>query len=506
MARVVVVGGGLGGLAVAARLARTRHEVTVLDRGATLGGSLRGWDVDGLEIPAPPASFTMPAVMRDLFRKTGRPIEDVLELAAAEPARRYLFEDGSILDLPNGNRAASIAAFDEALGGRAGAEWEALLVRGRDMWDVLRRDVVEQPTARPRDLVRALASRRKLETLQAGRSLHTVGRAALSDVRARLILDSYAAAVGADPRRAPGALALLPYLEHAFGLWHVVGGMPRLLDALADRAALRGAEFRTRAEVVEITVTDGRVHGLRLSSGERLDADVVVVAMDVRAAARLVSAGPAPWPTGRRGAGMSRFTAVLSSPTHPAGAALTATSRTHLSTDERASRRREYLEPWAAHPVETVLLGDTGAAPITVCQHQATGGSSYWTVSRAVPASSSTEPDWGASGTALSYAASLLDAAAARGLDLRAASIRRTESPADLEEKTGAPGGAVLGPPPHGLGGAFARAANASAVVGLYAVGASAHPGPGLPFVGMSAVLVSELIGAVPRAGGVAAP
>ncbi len=40
MARVVVVGGGLGGLATAARLARLGHQVTVLERRGRLGGAV----------------------------------------------------------------------------------------------------------------------------------------------------------------------------------------------------------------------------------------------------------------------------------------------------------------------------------------------------------------------------------------------------------------------------------------------------------------------------------
>src|SRR5687767_4938081 len=76
MARVVVVGGGFGGLASAARLARLGHEVTLVERSATLGGALATVTSDeGFAWDAGPTTTLLPAVVRDLFRKTGRPLE-----------------------------------------------------------------------------------------------------------------------------------------------------------------------------------------------------------------------------------------------------------------------------------------------------------------------------------------------------------------------------------------------------------------------------------------------
>lgn len=85
---------------------------------------------------------------------------------------------------------------------------------------------------------------------------------------------------------------------------------------------------------------------------------------------------------------------------------------------------------------------------------------------------------------------------AARGFDVRDRllwSVVRT--PADLERETGAPGGAIYGTSSNGMRAAFLRPANASAVPGLFLVGGSAHPGGGLPLVGMSAEIVAGLVG-----------
>ena len=104
--------------------------------------------------------------------------------------------------------------------------------------------------------------------------------------------------------------------------------------------------------------------------------------------------------------------------------------------------------------------------------------------------------DWRATGLAASYAESLLDLLAARGLPVRDR-VRWSQvlSPADLEQRTGAVGGAIYGTSSNGATAAFLRPANRSPVPGLFLVGGSSHPGGGLPLVTLSAQIVAGLVG-----------
>jgi phytoene dehydrogenase-like protein len=103
--------------------------------------------------------------------------------------------------------------------------------------------------------------------------------------------------------------------------------------------------------------------------------------------------------------------------------------------------------------------------------------------------------DWNA-GTTAAYARRLLDVLDRRGFGF-ADRLQWYEacSPADVERRSGAPGGAMGGPALDGLHGTLFRPANTTAVAGLYQVGSSAHPGPGLALAPLSAALVAETIG-----------
>ncbi len=249
MARVVVVGAGMGGLAVAARLARLRHDVTLLEQAPVVGGKLGTYSRDGFTFDTGPSLLTLPAVYRDLFRKTGRPLEDVLELTPVDPVARYRFPDGTWVDVPNASRRAVAATFGEAFGGSAGEDWSRFLDRAGRIWQATRGPFLESPLDGPRDLLRQ--SRRDR------RPAHdrTVGDAALGWVAStcatrglRMFLDRYATYTGSDPRRAPAALAVVPYVEQTFGAWYVPGGLRRLGDALLARCQDRGVRVCTGAE------------------------------------------------------------------------------------------------------------------------------------------------------------------------------------------------------------------------------------------------------------------
>ena len=176
MADVVVVGAGLGGMAVAARLAKQRHHVTIVDRRSTAGGALSRIERDGFSWDAGPASTALPAVLRDLFRKSGRPLERYVDLTLRPVARRHVFADRAFVDLPTGSRAAQIDAIDAGLGAGRGREWAAFVDAQADVWEQLRGSVLDDPRGGLRLSDRALAKR-----LSASTSLEKLLKRSLPD-------------------------------------------------------------------------------------------------------------------------------------------------------------------------------------------------------------------------------------------------------------------------------------------------------------------------------------
>src|SRR5262245_31075399 len=149
MARVVVIGGGLGGISAAARLARLGHDVTLVERLLDIGGALRYVEEAGYRWDPETSATTLPAVLRDLFRKSGRPLERglglaTLDLAPLDVVREHRFDDGTSVVLPASGRGAQLEAVDRGLGPGLGQEWLDWTQRFADVWAALRRDLFER--------------------------------------------------------------------------------------------------------------------------------------------------------------------------------------------------------------------------------------------------------------------------------------------------------------------------------------------------------------------------
>lgn len=269
-----MVGGGLGGAASAARLAKLGHEVTLLEARPRIGGALESLERDGFTWENGPTHTLVPAVLRDLFRKSGRALEREVELVAFPP-RRHRFEDGTVLDLPGGSRAAQLGAVSDALGERAAASWLAFVDAYVPVWEALRKDLYERPWsarhARPE--ARAL--------LDSRRTLDKHLRRSLADERMRAVVAAPFRLEGHELRNVPAWQGMGVYLEQEFGVWTVPGGLARLADVLASRLATRGVRVLTGTPVHDLDLAGGRAVAVRTAGGA-LEADEVVLAVDPR--------------------------------------------------------------------------------------------------------------------------------------------------------------------------------------------------------------------------------
>ena len=483
MSRIVVVGAGVGGLCVAARLACQGHDVVVLEAAESVGGKLGSLERHGFRFDTGPSLLTMPWVFEELFAATGGwPAE--LVLRRLDPIVRCWFADGSSLDMTD-DLDEQCRRMD-VLGAGNGDEWRAFLDRGRRIWEASRGPFLESPLDGVRTLA-SLATRHPgdLGTLSPGRSLRQLARRHLRDPRLRLVVDRYATYSGSDPRRAPAALASIPWVEQAYGGWYVEGGMKVLSEVLLQRCLDVGVTVRTGSRVRRILQP---VTGVLLADGATVPADLVVANADAahvyadlvdcaRARRRLAKATPS----------LSGFLMLLAVEGRTPGLA----QHNVLFPLDYDAEFDAVFGP-GARPVEDPTLY------VSVVPGGAPDGHEAWCVLVNAPRHGSGRGalDWRAPGLASAYADRLLAILARRGLPVADRVLwREIRTPADLESGTGAVGGAIYGTSSNGPAAAFLRPANRSPVPGLFLVGGSSHPGGGLPLVVLSAKIVSGLIG-----------
>jgi phytoene desaturase len=287
--RVVVVGGGIAGLATAALLASRGHSVDLLEKNDDLGGRVGSVVRDGFRLETGGSWYLMPEVFEHFFSLLGTSAEAELDLTVLDPSYRVFFEGHSEpVDL-RPDRAHNRALFERLEPG-AGDRFDAYLRSAEDTYDMaLRRFLYtsfDSPTAfvHP-DVVRRTPALGRLLT----RSLESHVAGSFTDNRLRQVLGYPAVFLGSSPSRTPSLYHLMSRLDLGDRVLYPQGGFSQLIRVIADLAEKHGARLHTGAAVTRILTSDtagGRpvVTGVEHETpdGSRaLDADVVVGAADL---------------------------------------------------------------------------------------------------------------------------------------------------------------------------------------------------------------------------------
>lgn len=276
---IVVVGGGLGGLSAAIHLAAAGERVTLLEQNERVGGKLNLLEADGFTFDTGPSLLTMPWVLRDLFAAAGRRLEDALSIVPLDPVCRYFWPDGARFDA--WQRLPQLIQEVERLepGDVAG------LLRFLPYAERIYRAVAGPFLLEPFDGIGSFARRELLTDALAIDSFRTVDQSVRSFFRSpylRQVFNRFTTYNGSSPYLAPATFNLIAYIEFAEGAWHVMGGMYQIARALTALADDLGVEIRTDARVRRILVDGGVARGVELDGGEQLAARSVVANVDPR--------------------------------------------------------------------------------------------------------------------------------------------------------------------------------------------------------------------------------
>jgi phytoene desaturase len=490
--KIVVIGAGMGGMTAAARLSRGGHEVVLYEASDQVGGKCRTEWIGKVAFDTGPSLLTLPAVYKDFFQRTGKPMGLVCPIESVDPSFDYRFGDGSNLKFSNLSRNKTLESISETFGAESAAQWDRIMKRAERMWDVSRGPFIESELKSPISLMKRLTFMRDMKIIAPWKTLRDHADEILKDQRLRYIMDRYATYSGSDPRKAPAVLSTIAFVEESFGAWHVKGGLGQLTATVYQRALDVGVKFHLSTAVASISTEGKKVTGVVLADGTFVQADVVVANADASLVYNKLISGH------KRALKKARKNIAIAD-VSVAGFCLLLGMR---KDPEQVLNHHTILFPenYDAEFDAIFTHGKPVEKPtIYICAPQDPAMSKDETLEGwfvLVNAPTHGQFDWNNKEFARNYANTIIDQIEARGISVRDRLESLTiRTPADLEAAVHAPGGAIYGTSSNGARAAFMRAKNRSPIKGLYLVGGSAHPGGGLPLVGISGDLVTEAIG-----------
>ncbi|MEM8835991.1 MAG: phytoene desaturase family protein [Planctomycetota bacterium] len=493
---VVVVGGGLAGLASAVELVSHGCRVTLVERNEHLGGKMNVLEEGGYRFDMGPTILTLPQVLRGIVRRSGRNVPDYIDLVELDPQWRCMFEDGTVVDLLRDVNEFARAIDAQFPDEKPGEGYKKFIEYSRRMYRLSESVFFFQDLGSVFDMMKSPPSDPQvLNDVLAMRMHSTVGATAHKHIKqphVAQIVEHFLQYVGSSPFLSPAILSLIAAAQVDHGCWYSMGGT-RMVAKSLERILREEAE-RGRVEIVKgtgvgrIEVDDaGRATGVTLQDGRRIDADAVVSNCDVQRTYRDLVGNDAANSEQRSIA--KKYTPACS------GLVL------YLGLDRQYEHlaHHNFLFSKNSHDEfgdiykRGVPARDPSlyiAAPSRTDREQAPEGGEALYILIHTPYKRANQTWEGPGGLLESYRPVVIDKLKRFGMEdiEEHIVVEKHLTPDGIEHMYNAEGGAIYGLASHGkLHGGF-KPKNRSAVDSLYLAGGSANPGPGVPMVLMSGV------------------
>jgi phytoene desaturase len=274
--RVLVIGGGFGGLAAAIRLAAAGFQVELFEALDQLGGRAYVFNLNGFTFDAGPTVITAPFLFDELFDLAGRRREDYVEFVPLNPFYRIFDHRGKWLDY-NGD-GDFIAEQIRRWNPSDVAGYERFIHSTRAIYEKGFVELADRPFHNLTDMVRVAPD---LVRLQSYKSVYQYASQYVQDDFLRRCFSFHPLLVGGNPFQTTSIYALIHYLEREWGVHYALGGTGALVRALGDLARELGVRIHLESPVDEILVEGRHVTGLRLEDGSIHRAGAVVSNADM---------------------------------------------------------------------------------------------------------------------------------------------------------------------------------------------------------------------------------
>lgn len=494
--KVIVIGGGIGGLATAALLSKAGLSVTVLEAREKVGGRAYIWQKDGFTFDLGPSWYLMPEAFDQFFRLMGTSAAAELDLVALDPAYKTVYEGQAEAVTIYKDLAKNLSVF-EGIEPGAGKALKKYLASAEKVYQIATRYFLYTNfnTLKPflkMDLLRHAG----LFLSQLLNSLNRFAGAHVRDERLRKILNFPAVFLGASPYNTPSMYHLMTHVDMNQGVYYPMGGFYKIIEAIERIAKRHGTEVVTNSKVTKIIADEtGSARGVMV--GEKFfEAEIIVGNADLQHVETQLLDGAA-----------QTYDESYWNKKQPGPSALLLLLGVKGRLPQLQHHTLLYTSDWKKNFAEVFKKADgksrfPSPASMYVCAPSVTDGSvapkDHENLFVLIPVAP--DPSLGGSGDAE------LEAAADRAIeqigqwcgieDLASRIVvRRTFGPADFARDLNAWSGTALGMA-HTLGqSAFFRPKNVSAKVkGLYYVGHNLVPGIGLPMCLIGAELVYKRI------------
>ena len=273
--KIIVIGSGFGGLAVATRLAARGYTVELFEKRDKLGGRAYVYEVNGFKFDGGPTVITAPWLFNEIWELAGRKREDYFQLVQCDPFYRIFDHTGRHFNY-NGDHQFILDQIDQ---------WNPADKDGYTRFMRTTKDIfetgmalIDKPFLKVTDMIKVVPD---LIRLQSYRSVYGYVSQFIQDDFLRRCFSFHPLLIGGNPLDAASLYVLIHYLEREWGIHYALGGTGAIVQSFGRLLDELGVKVHLDTEVKEILVEGRKTTGIRLADGTVHKADAVISNADV---------------------------------------------------------------------------------------------------------------------------------------------------------------------------------------------------------------------------------
>ncbi|MFZ3589168.1 phytoene desaturase family protein [Bacillus sp. DJP31] len=281
--KIAIVGGGIGGLISALLLSKKGYEVEIFEAKKQLGGRLSFVEKDGFRIDKGPTIVLLPDMLREILDEAGIASNEY-ELLLCDPMYSLHFTDGTTY-----TKYPTVEQQVKEISRVFPGEEEAFK---RYMNDMKIRFLIGKKAFLEKSFVTksSFYTTSNLRNLVNLKAYQSVTRQVKSYFKHPYLQESYRLQtlyIGGNPNTAPALYNLIPYSEHEHGIWYVKGGYASLVSLIHRELNKRGVSIHLEKHVERLTVQDSQATGL-IVDGNDYEFDRIILNGDFPLVKKLV--------------------------------------------------------------------------------------------------------------------------------------------------------------------------------------------------------------------------
>jgi phytoene desaturase len=273
---IIVIGSGFGGLGAASRLLSAGHNVTILESRDKPGGRGYTYEMDGFKFDGGPTVITAPFLFDEIWEAAGKKREDYFELVPCDPFYRIFDWNNQPFDY-NDNHEFILSEIEKR-NPRDKEGYTKFLSTTKAIFEKGFVELADKPFLNISDMLKVAPD---LVRLKSHETVYQYVSGFIEDEFLRRCFSFHPLLVGGNPFDTTSIYAMIHYLEREWGVHYALGGTGSIVNAMVKLIEEQGGQLHVNQKVDEILVSNGRVRGVQLANGDKLDADIVVSNADV---------------------------------------------------------------------------------------------------------------------------------------------------------------------------------------------------------------------------------